>query len=190
MKEHVVLIDKNNKPIGLADKYEVHTGDTPLHRGFSLFIINRKGELLLQKRSELKKTWPGIWSNSVCGHPMTDEVPQQAAVRRADYELGISLDASEVKLILPNYRYKYEHRGVVENEICPVMVAFCDVRPKHNPLEVAETKWITWDSFINEISRKNDYSEWCQEEARLLNQNFIFKYMIREHTSPLELPVR
>ena len=179
MNEHVVLIDDNNKPIGTADKHETHNAETPLHRGFSLFIINSNGELLLQKRSGHKKTWPNVWSNSVCGHPSQDETPTEAAIRRAKYELGIELNPKQIKLLIKDYRYRYEHLGVIENEICPVMVAFVDIQAKPNPLEVSAVRLIKWADFLNEISTANKYSEWCQEEARLLARNFIFRQLFK-----------
>lgn len=182
MNERVVLIDSHNRPIGTADKYKVHSGDTPLHRGFSLFIINSKGQLLLQKRSRYKKTWPNVWSNSVCGHPAKGETPRQAAIRRAKYELGVILRPNQVKLLIKDYRYRFEHLGVVENEICPVMVAFVDVHPIPNPLEVAAVRLTGWDDFVAEIAGPNSYSEWCQEETKLLNKNFIFRHLMKEHT--------
>jgi isopentenyl-diphosphate delta-isomerase len=190
MNEHVVLVDESNNPIGTADKYEVHGADTPLHRGFSLFIINSRGHLLLQRRSRHKKTWPSVWSNSVCGHPATNESAQEAAVRRARHELGIELDKALIKLILPEYRYKYSHHGVVENEICPVMVAFLDVAPQPNPLEVADTRLVGWQKFIEEIRLPNKYSEWCQEEALLLDSNFIFRELLKTNIKKTQnLPV-
>ena len=190
MSEHVVLIDESNNPLGTADKYQVHSADTPLHRGFSLFIINSKGELLLQKRSNLKKTWPNVWSNSVCGHPASNESPQEAAVRRARHELGIELEISIVKLLIPKYRYKYSHQGVIENEICPVMVVFSDLEPLPNPEEVAETRLIKWQKFVDEIKSPNKYSEWCQEEALLLDSNFIFRELLKANSQKTQnLPV-
>lgn len=181
MKEQVVLVDENNKKLGLEDKYQVHTGETPLHRGFSMFIFNSKGELLLQQRSDKKITWPSVWSNSVCGHPADGESPQEAAKRRADFELGMQIELDEIKLILPNYRYRYEHKGVVENEICPVMVAFGDYKFNPNPDEVKDVRFVKWGDFLEEISKANEYSEWCQEEAKLLNSSPEFKKLFSEH---------
>jgi isopentenyl-diphosphate delta-isomerase len=183
MNEHVVLVDSNNNPIGTADKYEVHRADTPLHRGFSLFIVNSNGEVILQQRSKHKKTWPNVWSNSVCGHPANGETPQQAAIRRAKYELGIELNNDDVKLVLPDYKYRYSHKGVVENEFCPVMVAFVDVEAIPNSLEVADTRLVDWNDFMGEINRPNSYSEWCQEEAKLLDSNFLFKQLFKSHAN-------
>ncbi|MEK7077270.1 MAG: isopentenyl-diphosphate Delta-isomerase, partial [Patescibacteria group bacterium] len=66
--EEVVLIDEENKALGTMPKRNVHRKETLLHRGFSCFLF-KNGKLLLQQRSKTKKTWPLIWSNSVCGHP-------------------------------------------------------------------------------------------------------------------------
>ena len=74
MMELVVLVDKNNKEIGTASKDTVHTVSTPLHRGFSLFLFNSRNEILLTKRSKSKKTFPGVWTNTVCGHLPAESV--------------------------------------------------------------------------------------------------------------------
>lgn len=181
MKEHVVLVDEANNKLGLEDKYAVHTGDTALHRGFSMFIFNTKGELLLQQRSSKKITWPNVWSNSVCGHPADGETAEHAAQRRAKFELGIDIDLDRIKMILPNYRYRYEHKGVVENEICPVMVAIGDFDINPNPDEVGDTRWIKWEDFLDEVSVPNKYSEWCAEEAKLLQESPVFQNLFNNN---------
>lgn len=180
--EKVVLIDEFNNKLGLEDKYKVHTGNTPLHRGFSLFIFNKKGELLLQRRSNKKIAWPNIWSNTVCGHPGDGEGVVAAAKRRAKFELGIDIELKDIHLILDNYRYRYEHKGIVENEICPVMVSFGEYQIRPNPDEVRDTRYIKWKDFLKEISVDNNYSEWCQEESRLLNDRPDFKKLFIEYT--------
>lgn len=174
MNEQVVLVNDDNTKLGLADKYDVHTGDTQLHRGFSLFIFNSKGELLLQKRSAHKKTWPNVWSNSACGHPADDEPVEAAAKRRAMFELGLDIPLDDIKVIISDYRYRYEHLGIVENEICPVMVAFGDYLPSPNPDEVADVRWESWEDFKAELKKPNSYSEWCQEEVGLIQNNELF----------------
>jgi isopentenyl-diphosphate delta-isomerase len=183
MKEHVVLVDEANNKLGLEDKYKVHTGYTPLHRGFSVFIFNSSGDLLLQQRSEKKITWPNVWSNSVCGHPADNESAQQAAKRRAKFELGIDIDLNDIEMILPEYRYRYEHYGVVENEICPVMVAFGEFSLSPNPDEVGNTRWIKWVDFLDEVSKPNKYSEWCQEEALLIEKSPKFQRLFKVNQS-------
>lgn len=180
--EHVVLVDKQDKDLGLAEKATVHTAETPLHRAFSLFLFNNHGELLLQQRAHNKKTWPGIWSNSVCGHPQRDESYKAAAQRRLKFELGLDVPAEKILMMLPDYLYRYEHLGVVEHEFCPVFVIFADVEPNPNPVEVAKTRWISWQQFLADIEKENEYSEWCVEEAQLLQALPEFRLKFQEFT--------
>lgn len=71
--EHVILLDEQDKPTGMLEKYAAHTLDTPLHLAFSCWLFNEQGQLLVTRRSLGKKAWPGVWTNSVCGHPQTGE---------------------------------------------------------------------------------------------------------------------
>jgi len=173
MEEIVVLVNDNNEVIGTAPKATVHTAATPLHRGFSLFLFNSRGELLLQQRSAQKKTWPLVWSNSVCGHPMMNELASDAAKRRLAFELGMERGA--IYEILPDYRYRAEHEGIVENELCPVLVGFSDEEPLPRSDEVEATRWVAWKAFLEELKRGDPpYSPWCVEEALLLEKDRTF----------------
>jgi isopentenyl-diphosphate delta-isomerase len=171
--EHVVLVDEHDRPIGTADKRSVHHADTPLHRGFSVFLFNAAGNLLLQQRSFGKTTWPGVWSNSCCGHIQLGETAVHAMQRRIHEELGIA--GAEVTVVLPEYRYRFARDGVVENEFCPVAVGVIDQAPWPNPEEVAAIRWTPWDAFLAELDRGSDFSEWCIEEARLLAADATFQ---------------
>lgn len=178
--DHVVLVDKNNKVLGVAPKLETHNQQTPLHRAFSLFLFNAKGELLLQQRSRSKKTWPLVWSNSVCGHPMLNEKNNDAVKRRLKFELGI--DLQKTYEILPNFSYRAEKDGIVENEICPVFVAFTDKKPIINKDEVENIRWISWQNFLNKIKQKpGTYSVWCEKEAKLLNKDKRFRQLYKKY---------
>ncbi|MBI2613729.1 MAG: isopentenyl-diphosphate Delta-isomerase [Candidatus Levybacteria bacterium] len=171
--DHIVLVDKNNNVLGVAPKLESHNKNTPLHRAFSLFLFNSKGELLLQQRSKNKKTWPLVWSNSVCGHPMLNEKNSDAVKRRLEFELGIKLE--KVYEILPNFSYRAEMNGIVENELCPVLVAFTNADPIPNTDEIESIRWIKWQDFTKEIKEKpGTYSVWCEMEAKLLENNKEF----------------
>ncbi|HLA96454.1 MAG TPA: isopentenyl-diphosphate Delta-isomerase, partial [Pyrinomonadaceae bacterium] len=141
----VVLVDESDRVIGSALKREVHHSQTPLHRGFSVFLFNGRGELLLQQRALTKQTWPGIWSNSCCGHPMPDETVEAAAERRLKFELGLS--NIDLMIALPDFRYRAEKDGVIENEFCPVLFGFTDQQPRVNPDEVEAVRWIDWKQF-------------------------------------------
>ena len=82
--ELVVLVDDEGRQVGTAAKASVHTAETPLHLGFSCYLFDDAGRVLLTRRALNKKTWPGVWTNSVCGHPAPDEEPEDAVRRRAE----------------------------------------------------------------------------------------------------------
>lgn len=176
--EMVVLVDEENNPLGTARKSETHHADTQLHRAFSVFLFNENGELLMQRRAFSKLTWPGVWSNSCCGHTMLNERTEQAAVRRLAFELG--LRNVELKMALPDFRYRAEKDGIVENEICPVLVGFTDQEPSINPAEVAETKWVPWNDFLASIRRVDcELSPWAIEEGLLLSESVVLRDLLR-----------
>ncbi len=165
--ELVVLCDDADRPIGTAEKERVHTANTPLHQAFSLFLFNPKGELLMQQRSHLKKTWPLEWSNSCCGHPLPGESRVQAVHRRVRAELGC--DVLNLHLELPDYRYRAEKSGIVENEICPVFTGLISGELYPDPQEVEAVRWIDWAEFCRQVSEGSlAVSPWCIEETRLL----------------------
>lgn len=138
--ESVVLLDDDHQEIGSADKAEVHTRTTPLHLAFSCHVFDTEGRVLVTRRSLAKKAWPGVWTNSVCGHPGPGEPRQDAVHRRAEFELGMELDV--VQMVLPDFAYRAEDAsGVVENEFCPVYFARAASNPDPRPGEVAEHHW-------------------------------------------------
>ena len=171
-QELIVLVDEHNNEIGTMPKLAAHNADTPLHRAFSIFLFNGRGQLLLQQRSRHKKTWPLIWSNSCCGHPAPGESTEAAIHRRLEYELGLTNVSFEV--VLPDYRYRFERDGIVENEICPVYAGRCDQIPRLNPKEVEAIKYIAWEDFLK-IAKAGieSYTEWALEEAQILQEAMI-----------------
>jgi isopentenyl-diphosphate delta-isomerase len=114
-QEVVVLVDDANTVLGTAPKATIHTDNTPLHRAFSCFCFRRDGKLLTQRRALHKVTWPGIWANSVCGHPGLNESNECAVYRRMRHELGITT-ASKMACMAPEFRYRAELDGVVEGK--------------------------------------------------------------------------
>jgi len=140
MSERVVLVDDDGTPLGAADKRTVHTRATPLHLAFSCYLFGEDGDLLLTRRALSKTTWPGVWTNSFCGHPAPGEDPAAAVVRRAEEELGCGI--RDLRLVLPDFRYRaVDASGIVENEICPVYTAIIDSPLAPSPQEVAEWAW-------------------------------------------------
>ncbi len=163
----IVYCDEQGTPTGTAPKLAAHDAETLRHLAFSVFIFNSKGDLLLQQRALTKKTWPGVWSNSCCGHVMLHETTLAAAKRRLRYELGLKV--RDLTLALPDFRYRAEKDGVVENEICPVFVGFSDETPRPNPDEVNDIRWVKWEDFVIEVADPaNGYSPWAREEVQLL----------------------
>lgn len=139
--DHVVLLDDEGRAIGTAPKSSVHGTDTALHLAFSCHVMNDRGEVLVTRRALTKKTWPGVWSNSFCGHPRPAEPVLSALHRRAEFELGITL--TDIELALPLFRYRaVDASGVVEHEVCPVYTARTSDDPRPNPLEVVDATWV------------------------------------------------
>lgn len=139
--ELVVLLSDDGSPIGTADKARVHTAETPLHLAFSCHVFRESGELLVTRRALSKATWPGVWTNSFCGHPAPGEAVEDAISRRAEHELGVGV--RDIEVVLPNFRYRAtDASGIVENEICPVYRAVVtgDVQPRAT--EVGEYAWV------------------------------------------------
>jgi len=175
-EEYVVLVDATDREIGIEPKSRVHTSVTPLHRAFSLFLFRATKELLLQQRSNTKKTWPGIWSNSCCGHPLPGESYERAVLRRTQFELGVQLK-TVTKVF--DYQYCFSKDGVMENEICPVFMGFYDGAVRPRPDEVQAVQWIKWEDWVSETIQHPDlYSPWCVEETRILASDTQFlKFM-------------
>jgi isopentenyl-diphosphate delta-isomerase len=138
--EHVVLLDDEGNAVGTAPKANVHDSETPLHLAFSCHVLNAAGHVLVTRRALEKRTWPGVWTNSFCGHPQPGEPIVDAVRRRAEFELGLALPALE--LALPDFRYRaVDASGVVENEVCPVYLARTDEDPRPRSDEVMEFRW-------------------------------------------------
>ena len=159
--ESVVLLDEAGYAIGTADKTAVHHAQTPLHLAFSCYLFNEAGQFLLTRRAESKHTWPGVWTNTCCGHPLPDEPISGGVLRRLREELGIS--AAKLTLVLPGFRYQAQMaNGVTENEVCPVYAAYTDVPPDPDPEEVAEARWVDWDDFCDAVDTGRQHvSPWC-----------------------------
>lgn len=169
MEELVVLVDDQDNVLGTVPKATVHTTHTPLHRGFSVFLFNSQKKVLVTQRAFAKKTFPGVFTNSFCGHPAIGESVEEAAQRRVFDELGIH--TINILGTMP-YRYMFaDNHGIVENEICPVMIATTTEEPQKNGSEVESLSWVTWDEFYTDIKSNPDkYSPWSREEVELVKE--------------------
>lgn len=160
--DEVVLLDDAGAPVGRADRLRVHSTDTPLHLAFSTYIFNARDEVLLTRRALGKKTWPGVWTNSCCGHPRPGEAIEDAVRRRVREELG--LHVGPLFPLVPDFRYRAtDASGVVENEVCPVFGAFLTEQdPAPDAGEVSEWAWVPWAQLVAAIEATPlVYSPWA-----------------------------
>lgn len=167
--DQVVLLDDDGRAIGTAPKSSVHGTDTALHLAFSCHVVNADGDVLVTRRALDKRTWPGVWTNSFCGHPRPDEPMLAAVRRRADHELGLTL--SDIELALPLFRYRAtDASGIVEHEICPVYTARADRDPVLNPLEVVDAQWVEPGALAASIAATPwAFSPWLVLQAEQLH---------------------
>ena len=167
--ELVVLLSEDGSVLGSTPKATVHHRETPLHLAFSCYVFDAAGAVLVTRRALHKPTWPGAWTNSVCGHPAPGETPADAVHRRALSELGLHL--VDVRRALPGFRYRaVMPNGVVENEICPVFVARTADVVRPDPGEVAATEWVPWPEFrASVLDGTRDVSPWCVDQVRSLS---------------------
>jgi isopentenyl-diphosphate delta-isomerase len=165
--EEVVLLAPDGTPCGVAEKATVHGVETPYHLAFSLYAFDPGDRLLVTRRAVAKATWPGIWTNSCCGHPGPGELADDAVVRRLAQELG--LVPRELTLALPDFSYRASFRGVEEHELCPVYLCRVDSEPVPDPSEVAEVRWQSWaDYAAAALTSGSEISPWSREQVRRL----------------------
>lgn len=146
-----MLVDAAGTPIGTADKLTVHSADTPLHLAFSCHVHDGEGRVLVTRRALGKLTWPGVWTNSFCGHPGPGESIEDAIIRRAERELRLTI--TDLEVVLPDFRYRaVDASGIVEYEICPVYRAKAVDVPRPVPDEVAEFEWVSLDSLRTAVT--------------------------------------
>jgi len=162
--EQVVLVDDAGTPIGTADKATVHTTNTPLHLAFSCHVFNKDGHVLVTRRALSKATWPGVWTNAVCGHPGPGEDMTDAITRRVRHEMG--LEIRDITPAIPEFRYRaVDASGIVENEICPVFIAHATSQPTPRDDEVCEWQWVEPDALRSAVlATPFAFSPWLVEQ--------------------------
>ncbi|WP_405016590.1 isopentenyl-diphosphate Delta-isomerase [Kitasatospora sp. NBC_00070] len=136
------LVDDEGVTIGTAEKLSAHQQPGRLHRAFSVFLFDRQGRMLLQRRALTKYHSPGVWSNTCCGHPYPDEQPFVAAARRTAEELGVApallCEAGTVRYDLPD-----EASGLIEREWNHLFVGLVTGDLAPDPDEVDDTVFVT-----------------------------------------------
>jgi isopentenyl-diphosphate delta-isomerase len=157
MKELVVLVDKNDKKIGLMPKMEAHE-KAVLHRAFSVFIFNKDGDLMLQQRAAHKYHSPLLWTNTCCSHQRDGEANLEAGKRRLFEEMGFNADLKEVFSFV--YKAPFDN-GLTEHELDHVMVGYFDNKPNINKDEVEAYKWMALEDVKTDIEKNpHIYTAW------------------------------
>lgn len=147
MKEMIILVDENDIEVGTIEKMEAHT-EGKLHRAFSIFVFNSKGEMMLQRRALHKYHSGGLWTNTCCSHPNAGETLEKAVNRRLEEEMGFTCALKEVKSFL--YHAKLDN-NLIEHELDHIFVGKYEDEPDINKEEVEEWMWIDKEGLKKEL---------------------------------------
>lgn len=169
--ENLILVNKQDAPVGRLDKGSVHDGDGILHRAFSVFLFNSKGEVLLQQRAAGKRLWPGYWSNSCCSHPRWGEDMPAAVARRLAQELGLKARLEYLYKFI--YRAHFDDLGS-EYELCWVYAGFChEYSMQVNALEIDDWRWLASSALTGEIAENPDgFTPWMKQEWQQITTQY------------------
>ena len=165
MEELVLCLDSDDNVIDSSSKFTTHHGEGILHRAFSVLIFDSEGRLLVQQRSSDKITFPAVWANSCCSHPLdidgenTDPIEgvKEAARRKLDQELGIPRTITDDWKFHHIGRFEYKCRwdsDWVEQEIDHVLIVEADCEVDFNRNEIQSVDWLDNDSLIRMMERK------------------------------------
>ena len=156
-EEKVILVNEKDEQLGLMPKLEAHE-KAVLHRAFSVFVLNKNGELMLQQRAAHKYHSPMLWTNTCCSHQRDGESNLEAGKRRLFEEMGFVCELKEVFSFI--YKAPFDN-GLTEHELDHVMVGAYDEAPNINREEVNAFKWMTLEAVKNDIDRQPKiYTEW------------------------------
>jgi isopentenyl-diphosphate delta-isomerase len=156
-EEQVILVDENDKQIGVMPKMEAHQ-KAVLHRAFSVFIFNDKNELMLQQRALQKYHSPGLWTNTCCSHQREGETNIEAGKRRLKEEMGFVTELLETTSFI--YKVPFDN-GLTEHEYDHVMVGYYNEVPNINKDEVTDWKWMSLDEVKKDlVMHPEHYTVW------------------------------
>ncbi|MGV8814487.1 MAG: isopentenyl-diphosphate Delta-isomerase [Gelidibacter sp.] len=156
-EERVILVNEKDEQIGLMPKLEAHE-KALLHRAFSVFIFNKKNELMLQQRAAHKYHSPLLWANTCCSHQRDGESNIEAGKRRLQEEMGFVTELENTVSFI--YKAPFDN-GLTEHEFDHVMIGNYEGAPTINPDEVAAWKWMPLEDVKSDIlERPEIYTEW------------------------------
>ena len=153
----LILVDGHDRPVGVMEKMEVHR-QALLHRAFSIFIFNSKGEMLLQKRAAVKYHSPGLWTNACCSHPAPGQTTEEAAQKRLQEEMGFSIPLQKAFSFI--YKAEFDN-GLTEHEFDHVFTGIYDGAVSPAPEEVSDYCYRNMDTIRNAMANDPDaYTAW------------------------------
>lgn len=175
-KEEVVLVDEFDNELGFMEKMEAHQKGV-LHRAFSIFIFNSKGEILLQKRSAKKYHSGGLWSNTCCSHPRPYESLKNATERRLKEEMGMNTK------VFPAFSFQYRSNldhNLIEHELDHVFIGYSNDIPVPNINEVEGYCYMSPDLIaLGFENHPQEYTEWLKicfkELMSYINKNTVYE---------------
>jgi len=163
--ERVILVDENDKPLGMMEKMEAHEKGL-LHRAFSVFVFNNNGEMLLQQRAFSKYHSGGLWTNTCCSHPREGETTAEAAHRRLQEEMGFDCEIEKAF----DFIYKKDlDQGLIEHEFDHVFIGQFEGEVCFNKDEVNAYSYTPVNAVLEDVNQKPEkYTEWfkiCLDEV-------------------------
>ena len=179
-KDEVTLVDEDGKLLGREDKFLAHQHPAKLHLASSVWLLNSKKQVLLQKRSNSKIVGAGWWANTVCGNVLPVETYFDCARRRLQQELAIT-NAQ----ITPVYKFTYRaycNEKYGENEIDQVYVGKFEEKVIPNSKEVSDIEWVDFKSLVEQVTLQNYVNP---EQTILQDSN-----LLQELTQPLKVAVK
>jgi isopentenyl-diphosphate delta-isomerase len=182
-KEYLVLVDKDDNPIGSEEKVKCHLPNGKLHRAFTALLFDKNGRLVLTRRSKEKMLWPGDWDGTVASHPREPETYVSSGERRMPEELGISCKLDY--LFKFEYHVPYKDIGS-ENEICGTLVGIVNesIQFKVVEGEIDKIKWISADGLLSELKNNPKiYCPWMLIALELLDKSE--KSMLKKYNNVL-----
>lgn len=170
-EEYLILVDKDDNPIGSEEKVKCHLPNGILHRAFTALLFDKNGKLVLTRRAKEKMLWPGDWDGTVASHPRESETYVSSGERRMPEELGI-----ECKL---DYLFKFEYHVPYkdigsENEVCGTLIGVVDESSPFKKIEgeIDEIKWISAEELLLELkSQPEVYCPWMIIALELLDKS-------------------
>lgn len=177
MQEKVILVDEDDKTLGVMEKMEAHRKGL-LHRAFSIYLFNSKGELLLQKRASGKYHSGGLWTNTCCSHPRPNEELLDAAMRRLREEMGINAGLKEVC----DFSYKaILDKGMIEHELLHVYAGLFEGEANPDMEEAEDWKYVDPLFLLKDVkANAASYTEWFKITLPyLFDEKGQFKYELK-----------